>query len=128
MCITAAACSQKLKVPETVTKAFNAKFPGAAGVKWGKENAKEYEAEFKLNNTAISANFGLEGSWKETETTINSTDLPAAVMNAIKTKYPEGIITLAEKVEKPDRTYYEIIVKLNNKKKEVEIMPDGKFM
>lgn len=127
MCITTAACSQ-LKVSETVKKAFDAKFPGATEVKWGKENAKEYEAEFKLNNTAISANFGLDGSWKETETTIKTTDLPVAVMDAIKKRYPGAVITLAEKVEMPDKTYYETIVKVNNKKKEVEITPDGKFM
>ena len=122
------ACGQKVKAPEAVLKAFNAKFPGATDVKWGKESAKEYEAEFKLNNTAISANFGLDGSWKETETTIKAADLPTPVVNAIKAKYPAGVITLAEKVEKPEKTYYETVVKTNGKKKEVEISADGKIM
>ena len=121
-------CSQKINVPPAVTKAFNGKYPGATDVKWGKENAKEYEAEFKLNNTAISANFGTDGSWKETETTIKSSELPEAVTKAIQTKYPGGVISLAEKVEKPDKTYYETVIKINNKKKEIEILPDGKFM
>jgi hypothetical protein len=122
------ACAQKVKAPEAILKAFNAKFPGATDVKWGKENSKEYEAEFKLNGTAVSANFGLDGSWKETETTIKTADLPTPVVNAIKTKYPAGVITLAEKVEKPDKTYYETVVKSNGKKKEVEISADGKIM
>ena len=121
-------CAQKVNVPEKVSKAFAAKFPGATDVKWGKENSKEYEAEFKLNSTAISANFGVEGDWKETETTIKSADLPAAVTSAINTKYPGAVITLAEKVEKPDKTYYETMIKVNNKKKEIEVTPDGKFI
>jgi len=121
-------CSQKVNVPAAVINAFNAKFPGATELKWEKENSKELEANFKLNSASTSANFGLDGSWKETETTINTADLPAAVMNAIKAKYPGGVITLAEKVEKPDKTYYETVIKINNKKKEIEILPDGKFM
>ena len=120
--------SQKINVPPAVTKAFNSKYPGATDVKWGKENAKEYEAEFKLNNTAISANFGTDGSWKETETTIKSSELPEAVTKAIQTKYPGAVINLAEKVEKPEKTYYETVIKINNKKKEIEILPDGKFI
>ncbi|TMI73471.1 MAG: hypothetical protein E6H09_06870 [Bacteroidetes bacterium] len=130
LCVVVAttACAQKVKAPEAVLKAFNAKFPGATDVKWGKENSKEYEAEFKLNNTAVSANFGLDGSWKETETTIKAADLPTPVVNAVKAKYPAGVITLAEKVEKPGKTYYETIVKSNGKKKEIEISADGKIM
>ena len=90
----------QVKVPEAVKNAFAKMFPGATNVKWGKENAKEYEAEFKLNKQAVSANFGLDGSWVETETVIPVTDLPAAVTTAINTKYP-GATTLhmAEKIE-----------------------------
>lgn len=126
--IVTAACAQKITVPEKVSKAFKDKFPNASDVKWGKENAKEYEAEFKLNGTAISANFYSDGSWTETESTIKTSELPAPVTTAIKTKYPAGEITLAEKVEKPGKTYYETVVKTNGKKKEVEISPDGKFL
>jgi hypothetical protein len=128
VCITAASCAQKVTVPEPVTKAFNAKFPGATNVKWGKESTKEYEAEFKLNNVDIAANFSADGSWVVTETTINSADLPAAVTNAAQTKYPGAVYSLIEKVEKPNKTYFEIEVKVNNKKKEVEITSDGKLM
>jgi len=74
-----AGCSQKINVPAAVTKAFNSRYPGATNVKWGKENAKEFEAEFKLNGDNVSANFGADGSWVETETVIKVTDLPAAV-------------------------------------------------
>ena len=42
--------------------------PAATDVKWGKESAKEYEAEFRLNGNNVSANFGSDGAWVETET------------------------------------------------------------
>ncbi len=122
-------CSQKINendLPNPVKTAFNTKFPGASGIKWGKENAKEYEAEFKLNNTSASANFGLDGSWVETETVIPLADLPAAVSTSVTKKYPGAIITMVEKLEMPgDKLLYETTFKVNGKKKSLELYPDG---
>ena len=126
--VTGMSASCQVKVTDAAKKAFAKMFPNATNVKWGKESAKEYEAEFKLNDTNVSANFGLDGSWVETETTINSTELPAAVVNAINSKYPGNSITKAEKIEKPGgKILYETVIKVNNKKKEIEINPDGSF-
>ena len=117
---------QGLKVPDVVKNAFSAKYPNATNVKWGKENAKEYEAEFKLGNNSVSANFGLDGSWVETESVIPAADLPAAVTSAINTKYPGAVITLAEKTEQPgNKILYEVSFKVNGKKKSLELKPDG---
>jgi hypothetical protein len=127
--ISLSANCQGLKVPEAVKNAFAAKFPGATNVKWGKENAKEYEAEFKLNNNAISANFKLDGSWVETESVIPVADLPAAVTSAIHIKYPGAPVTLAEKTEQPgNKVLYEVAIKVNGKKKSLEINPDGSWV
>lgn len=127
--IATTSCSQKINVPPAVTKAFNGKYPHATNVKWGKESAKEFEAEFKLNGANVSANFGLDGSWKETETTINEGELPPAVTNALNTKYPWAIISLAEKIEKPlNKIFYEVNIKVNGKKKELELDADGRFV
>ena len=119
---------QQVKVPDAVKNAFNYRFPAATNVKWGKENATEFEAEFKSNGNPISANFKTNGDWVETETTIAITDLPDAVSSAIHKKYPGSEITSAEKSEKPGgNILYEVVIKLNNKKKELEIKPDGGF-
>lgn len=127
--ISLSANCQELKVPEAVKNAFAAKFPVATNVKWGKENAKEYEAEFKLNNNPVSTNFKLDGSWVETESVIQAADLPVAVTNSINTKYPGAVITLVEKTEQPgDKTLYEVSFRLNGKKKSVELNPDGSFV
>ena len=122
-------CSQKITekdLPAAVKTAFATKFPGATDVKWGKENAKEYEAEFKLNNTSVSANFKTDGSWTETETTIPSSELPAAVTNTVNKKYPGAVYGVTEKIEKPGaKILYEVNITMNGKKKEIELNPDG---
>jgi len=116
-------------LPVAVKTAFNTKFPGALNVKWGKENAKEYEAEFKLNNNAISANFLANGEWVETETSLSAADIPVTISNAIKSKYPGATITKGEKLEKPgDKIFYEVFIKTNGKTKEVELNADGSFV
>jgi hypothetical protein len=120
---------QSLKIPVVVKAAINTKFPNATNVKWGKENAKEYEAEFKLNNTAVSANFNLDGSWVETETTISANALPTAVATAITKKYPGAAFIITEQIEKAGgKIFYEAVIKVKGKKKEIELMPDGSFV
>ena len=120
------ACSQKINVPAAVTNAFNSKYPGATNVKWGKESAKEFEAEFNLNGNNVSANFATNGTWVETETVIKVADLPAAVVAAINKKYPGAVITSAEKLEEPgDTLLYETVIKVKGKKRTLEMKADG---
>lgn len=116
----------QVKVPEAVKTAFNNKFPSASAVKWEKENKNELEANFKMNSTDVSANFGLDGSWVETETTISHSELPPAITNAVNTKYPGAVYGRTEKIEKPgDKILYEVNITVNGKKKEIEMNPDG---
>ena len=124
--ISLSASCQPVTVPAAVKIAFNNKYPNATNVKWGKENAKEYEAEFKVNNTGVSANFKTDGSWVETETVILVADLPAAVSAAVTAKNPGAVITMAEKLEMPgDKLLYEVAFKVNGRKKSMELNPDG---
>jgi len=117
---------QGIKIPAVVKTTFTTMFPGATGVEWGKENAREYEAEFKFNNNAVSANFGTDGKWIETETVIPLTDLPAVVKEGVERKYPGAIITMAEKLEMPvDKLLYEVGFTINGKKKSLELNSDG---
>ena len=126
--IVATACSQKLNIPVAVNKAFSSKYPGATNLKWGKENAKEYEAEFKLDGTTVSANFDSDGNWVETETVMKVADLPAVVTDAITKKYPGASIIIAEKLEQPgNKVLFETTIKMKDKKKTVELNPDGTF-
>ena len=58
------ACAQT--PPKSVTDSFNSKFAEATKVKWDQEEANEWEAEFKMNGSEISASFDNAGTWLET--------------------------------------------------------------
>ncbi len=117
----------QIKTPNAVTTAFTKQFPHATHIKWGKENSQEYEANFKLNGTTMSANYDLNGNWKETETEIAVKDLPEAVTRSIQTKYPTSIISGADKIEQPNgKIIFEADIKLKGRKKEIELFPDGR--
>jgi len=116
----------QVKVPDAVKTAFNNKFPTASDVKWEKESKTELEANFKMNNTNVSANFKLDGSWVETETIIPVSELPAAVSKVVNTQYPGGNYRRAERIERPGgKIMYQVNIKVNGKKKELELNEDG---
>ncbi|MBI1343986.1 MAG: hypothetical protein GC171_13720 [Terrimonas sp.] len=119
--------AQKIKMPKAVSDAFATKFPEAKEVKWGKESATEYEAEFKVKGQSVSANFDATGKWVETESTIALSDLPPAVVAAVKGKFPNAEMTGAEKVDQPGKSLYEVLLKSNGRKKSVELTPEGVF-
>ena len=115
-----------INVPKAVKEAFAKKFSTAAEVKWEKENAKEYEANFKINGISMSANFSIDGTWLETETTISVADLPANISTAIAKKYNGCSITGADKIENSKgEILFEADIKWGKKKKEVLYKSDG---
>ncbi|MEP6597208.1 MAG: PepSY-like domain-containing protein [Ginsengibacter sp.] len=112
--------------PAAVIKAFEQKFPHAAKVTWGKENATEWEAEFTLNGSKISANFLINGTWVETEKIISASQLPEGVVNAIKTKYAGWTITEADQTESAKHgTIYEADIRKGKDKKALAFKEDG---
>ncbi|MEP7171819.1 MAG: PepSY-like domain-containing protein [Bacteroidota bacterium] len=120
------ACSNSGNPPEKVIKSFTAKFPDATSIKWGKENATEWEAEFTLNGSKISANFTADGAWVETEQVILISQLPKAVTDAIQKQYPNWKITEADKTETAKHgTIYEADIKSGTQKKALAFKEDG---
>ncbi len=126
--ISLSACTQGLdasKVPAVVKTAFTEKFPGATA-EWGKENSKEYEAEFKVNEKSASANFLTDGSWVETEMEINNTELPQPGADAVKTKYPGATVSKVYKIDNAKgETTYEAEIKTGSKTEELVLKADG---
>lgn len=119
-------CSLAGTPPTLVQKAFEQKFPTATKVSWGKENTKEWEAEFTLDGSKVSANFSNDGTWVETEREIPVSELPKAVAEAIQRQYPNWKITEADKTETAKNgTIFEADIKSGMQKKALAFKQDG---
>lgn len=114
------------KTPTVIIKAFNQKYPNAKKISWGKENATEWEAEFTLDGSKLSANFTVNGAWVETERKIPVSQFPKPVADAIQKQYPNWKITEADKTETAKHgTIYEADIKSGTKKKALAFKEDG---
>ena len=119
-------CSLAGTPPAAVQKAFEQKFPKATNVSWGKENEKEWEAEFTFSGGKLSANFTNDGAWVETEKVIAVSEFPKAVTNAIQKNYPGWKISEADRTETAKNgLIYEADIKSGIHKKEVAFKEDG---
>jgi hypothetical protein len=118
------ACSQK-NPPENVKKEFSQKFADAKSVKWGSEEANEWEAEFKANGKEMSACFDNAGKWLETEAEVIAKDLPSAVTNTLKSEFPGFKIGESSTFENPEMKGFEIALKNKETEMSVIIGSDG---
>lgn len=100
--------SPKIIVPENVSNGFNKKFPNASNVKWEKENEKNYEANFKMNNKKQSALFNTIGIWQESEIEIKISELPETVKQTISKQFIDYKIKEVDKIIKPLSSFYEV--------------------
>ncbi len=120
------AMAQKPVITDAAKKALTAKYPKATGVKWGSESATVFEAEFKIGDKVISANFDPQGKWLETETGYTAKELPEAVTAGIKQSAPGFTVKEAAKVESPtDGVKYEVAVKKGKENFELILSTDG---
>lgn len=116
------AFSQK-NAPENVKKEFAKKYPIAQAVKWDSEEANEWEAEFEINGTEMSASFDNKGVWMETETEISVKELPASVTNTIAKNFVGFKTGTVSTNETPKMKGYE--VELTNGETSLEVIFDN---
>jgi len=114
--------------PAIVKAAFVKKFPTATNVKWGKENEKEWEAEFKMDGKEYSANYDNDGKWLETEHEISAGEIPATVNATLEKEFAGYKVVESEISEKATAKQYEFEVKKGDDKFEVAIDLTGKVL
>jgi Putative beta-lactamase-inhibitor-like, PepSY-like len=124
--------AQKLpaaKVPAAVAQTFAKQFPAAKRVKWEMESANEFEANFKLAKVKYSAKLDQSGALLETETAIKKSDLPTAVLQALKTQFVGYTVEEIEKITYPDSTIaYEMEVEKGEEEYELLMDSSGKVL
>ncbi|MTE25644.1 PepSY-like domain-containing protein [Winogradskyella ouciana] len=124
-------CSHTVKgqAPDAVKKTFQAKYPEENDPDWHKDDHGYYEANFKIDGIKYRADFNADGTWVETETSIDEDDLPDAIKKVIKEKFDDEKITEVEKVESATKgLFYDVEFKRKGKNKDVEFRADGTIL
>lgn len=123
-------CEQKSNnetAPEKVLSAFSQKFPEAKKVEWEMEDETEWEAEFKMNGKEYSANFSINGDWKETEYEIKKSDIPAEIQTILDQNFTDYDLEKAEIAETASGQSYEFEIEVGEEEFEVVIDAQGKL-
>jgi len=125
------------QVPKAVMDAAKAKFPGAKireAAKETEDNKTLYELEMTHEGHSMDVSFQEDGTIVVVETQLTDNEVPAAVSEAVKAKYPGAKIKLVESVKKGPQVkkevdYYEFHLTTTDKKSaEVEVDASGKIL
>ena len=125
----AAKTAAKLSWPAPVEAAFKKAYPNATvkSVSKEKEDGKEqYEVESMDGTQARDLVYLADGTLVNYEELIQPSAVPAAVMAAVKAKYPKATVSRAEKLFQGGKMNYELALK--GGPGEVVLTPDGKFV
>ncbi|WP_369994596.1 PepSY-like domain-containing protein [Winogradskyella sp.] len=118
--------SVKAQAPEAVKKTFKKMYPGENDPDWHKDDHGYYEANFKIDGIKYRADYNADGTWVETETSIDEDDLPKAIKKVIEDKFKDEKITEVEKVESATKgSFYDVEFKQKGKNKDVMFRADG---
>jgi len=133
-----------IEVPATTKTSFEAKYPAASKVTWAHYETDvpiewtligwpamdegDYVATFNMDNSNYWVWYDENGNWVGTVSEINTSGLPEAVNNMIKSQYANYTIASAKKENDKNGTAYE--VKLENGQDKVTLLVDetGKIM
>lgn len=95
------------QVPSVVLNQFNIDFPKAQDVDWKLEN-NDYNVDFEFNQGQdFEAWYSNSGKLLRLEEEISKSELPQAVVTAIKNKYSAYKIDDVEKITQNNTIYYE---------------------
>ena len=113
-------------VPPVVERTFAEKYPDAEAEKWEQDAHGYWETKFRAGEIKFRADFNEDGSWVETENSIEFDKLPSAVQEAIKREFPDETITEIESVDNASRgRFFDVEFKRPGKNMDIEYHEDG---
>jgi hypothetical protein len=121
----------KKHVPSAVLSAFEKAYPKAKvkGYSTETENGKTYfEVESHQGKKTLDVSYLADGTLAETKEGVTAGDLPDSVKAAVKSNYPKGKITKAEKKTVGAIVTYELKVRTGKKHVRLEIDSNGKIL
>jgi hypothetical protein len=120
------ASAQEVKendVPTAVKTNFKTAFPNAKDVDW-KTKEGNYKAAFKINGSDYIASFSADGKILSKGLKIRRSELPTAVLTAVKSAYADKTIEDVYRMDKNGAAFY--LIKLDgNPDTNVLYTPDG---
>jgi hypothetical protein len=129
--IYSSALAQIRKIPAEVTEAFKEKYPGASQVEW-KDKLTNFVAVFQEDGIQYEARFNKKGEWKDTESAIDTDELPEAVNEGYnKSKYAdEWKIEAAYKIVLPnEKVNYRVLARKSDlQKKNILFNSEGRLL
>jgi uncharacterized membrane protein YkoI len=123
------------KLPPKVAEALKARFPGATITQVTKETENGevlYDIEMTKDGKKHEMDCKEDGTVVDIQNEVATKDLPAAAIDAIKSKYPNSTIKevgeiLVVKDKKETRDHFEVIIDTADKKEvELTVSLDGK--
>ncbi|MDI3321338.1 PepSY-like domain-containing protein [Pinibacter soli] len=97
--VTNLCSAQVVNIPDKAKEGFAKKYPNATDVKWS-NNVSNYTAKFKQNDKPYIAHYNIDGSWDNTETEIDKSDLSKDVNEAFtKSRFSDWKVLSTDFVE-----------------------------
>ena len=112
------------QVPSLVKKAMMTKFPKATDVEWEKEN-EHFLAQFSLLENWTVATFNDKGVWIQTNASIATETIPAAVTKTTKSTLPGCEILSANRITSSSSTTYLVQAAMGDSAYELTLKADG---
>ena len=117
------------QIPDAVLKSFKIKYPNEKVHDWEKDAHDYFEIQFKKDGEQHRADFMADGTWIETEVSIDKDDLPKAIKKVIKEQYGDREISEVEKVQHHSKgLFYDVEFKQKGKNMDVEFKENGKII
>ncbi len=122
-------CQEDKMAPKAVQETFTQMYPGENDPDWHLDANGNYEANFKQKGLKYRADYLPDGSWIETERSIEKKELPKIVRDRIEKEYDDEKITEIEEVRHATKgLFYDVEFKRKGKNKDVEFTADGRII